>query len=201
MPRDQDAGFCVRTRGAAAPIPDWMALLGSHGRRVLINLGNKVLPEFYQAPNMSHFHTLLQEADLKAVQVFRTHSVRAAQSTLPNSAHCLCFSSQLWSASLFYCICTGGTAAVSIAEAGANQDRETESRTASKETTRPQMKVCTKCMTARPSSLFYQRSASKDGLQAWCKECRQQVVGPRSFCTFRIPGIQSAKRYGPHLAG
>ena len=138
-------------------------------------MAHKVLPDVCQAQSMDLQYIVLPEVDLKAVQVFKAPSVRATRSRVPDSAHCLWFSSQLWSASLFYCICTGGTAAVSIAEAGANQDRETESRTTLKEDTRPQLKICTKCLTARPTCLYYQKRACKDGLNSWCKMCYQQV--------------------------
>lgn len=33
------------------------------------------------------------------------------------------------------------------------------------------MKVCSKCVTRKPNDAFHRRTASPDGLQAYCKAC------------------------------
>lgn len=36
------------------------------------------------------------------------------------------------------------------------------------------MKICTKCQVEKPIEEFSKRSASKDGLNSWCKPCKRE---------------------------
>lgn len=38
-----------------------------------------------------------------------------------------------------------------------------------------QFKTCSKCQTSKPTADFSKRSAAKDGLQAWCKQCQKET--------------------------
>ena len=37
------------------------------------------------------------------------------------------------------------------------------------------MKVCSTCKTQKPFSEFFKKKAAKDGLQSWCKKCKNDA--------------------------
>lgn len=55
-------------------------------------------------------------------------------------------------------------------------------------------KLCTKCQTEKPIELFAKRTASRDGLQPWCKPCNNQNMKEHYILKNPIKAAQEAKR-------
>ena len=49
-------------------------------------------------------------------------------------------------------------------------------------------KHCNKCNTTKPVADFGKRSASKDGLSAWCKSCQSEYDKKRALLPHRVSG-------------
>jgi len=60
-------------------------------------------------------------------------------------------------------------------------------------------KVCTKCEVEKPLDSFNKRKDSKDGLQYFCKECKE-VLHKETYCPDKAANLHLKRTYGITLA-
>ena len=53
------------------------------------------------------------------------------------------------------------------------------------------MKICNKCLVCKPTTDFYKKSTSKDGLFWWCRECHKVYVKGKYAKAYANPEFQA----------